>query len=287
MTLERYKLRRMKQTVGQWFFLLSTLLPAMPVVAQILEHPVDAPLSFRARVVTGTDDSSTVDPSVSISLHNQTVSLSNTQLPNYPQNTTTKFVTLTVDKEYDCVITSVYVGKVEVYFDVPQGLLVFIDSRPLVTHEYDGGNTSSQSSETIRIAVTSGRPPLGPGEEFTLKSEYIFWGVSLGWLGDGRSAGMITIREDTFSDDLYDPRCLKYALGSNDEIDVVKDGGDLRQIKTESILADIVVTEPDFAFEIRFYAKGDYKDSLSGGVYAIKPSAKPFVKHVIKNPDSS
>ncbi len=285
MVPERYRKIKMIRDRGQSFLLLLLLLPALPVRSQILEHPVDAPLSFRARVVTGTNDSASVDPSVSISLHNKTVSLSNTQLSSYPQNTDTKFVTLTVDEEYDCDITSVYVRKVEVYFDVPQGLRLLVDGRPLVTHEYDGGNSSSQSTETVKIVVTTGRPALGPGEEFTLKSEYFFWAVSLGWLGDGRSAGMIAIREDTFSDVLYSPECLKYALGSNDEIDVVKDSGDLRQIKTESILADIVVTEPDVAFEIRFYAKGDYKESLSGGVYPIKPSAEPFVKHVISNPD--
>ena len=280
---ERHNMSKMRRKVGQSLFLLSILLPAMQVSAQILENPVEGPLSLRARVVTGTDNSASIDPSVSISLNNLTLSLSNSELPSYPQNTTTEFDTLVLDEEYDCVITSTYVGKVEVYFDVPQGLRVLLDGRPLVTHEYDGGNTANQSSETIKVVVTSGRPPLAPGEEFTVKSEYIFWGVSMGRLSDGSSAGMITIREDTFSDDLYTPGCLKYALGSNEEVEVVMAGDDLRQIKTESILADIVVTSLETVFEIRFYKKGDYKESLSGGLYPVFPTADPFVKHLISN----
>ena len=284
MKRERHNMTEITRKVGRSLFLLSVLLSAIQVSAQIMENPVEAPLAFRAKVVSGTNDSASINPSVSISLNNQTVSLSDTQLPSYAKNTTTKFVTLTLDKEYDCEISSVYVENVEVYFDPPTGLRVLIDGRPQVTHEYAGTNTSSQSSETIKIVVTSGRPPLGPGKEIGLKSEHIFWGVSLGRLGDGRAAGMITIREDSFSDDLYTPECLKYAMESNAEVEVVRDGGNLRQIRTESILADIVVTDPDVAFEIRFYKKGDYQESLSGGVYPIKPSAKAFIKHVFSNP---
>ena len=284
MKRKRCNLSRTTRKLGWSIFLLSLLLPAAPVGAQIMENPVEAPLAFRARVVSGTNDSSTINPSISISLNNQTVSLSNTQLPSYPQNTATKFATLTLDKEYDCDITSVYVGNVEVYFDPPTGLRVLIDGRPQVTHEYAGANTSSQSSETIKIVVTSGRAPLRPGQEIGLKSEHIFWAVSMGRLGDGRSAGMITIREDSFSDDLYTPECLKYAIESHADVDVVRNGGNLRQIKTESVLADIVVTETDVAFEIRFYKKGDYQETLSGGVYPIVSNAKAFIKHAFSNP---
>lgn len=278
---------RARAVAGGLLFSLALSLAGGPLGAQILENPVQAPVSVRAKAVTGTTHSSSNTPVVGISLNGIALTLVGSDLSSYPANTGTEFTTLDIDREYDLQINSVYVGDVEIYFDLPAGLRLLIDGRPLLTHQYDGGNVSTEGSETLKIVVTSGRPPLRAGEEFSLRSENLFWGVSLGRLSDGKSAGMITIREDQFSGSLYSPASLKYARRASDEIDVIRSGGRLRQIKTGSILADIVVTTQNSEFEIRFYKKGDYIEELSGGLYPLRANTQPFVKHVVKNPDSS
>ena len=279
---------RARAVAGGLFALLSLLLAGGPLAGQILENPVKAPVSVRAKAVNGTIHSSSNTPVVGLSLNGIALTLvGSSDLSSYPANTGTEFTTLDLDREYDLQINSVYVGDVEIYFDLPAGLRLLIDGRPLVTHDYDGGNVSTEGSETLKIVVTSGRPPLRAGEEFSLRSENLFWGVSLGRLSDGKSAGMITIREDQFSGSLYTPASLKYARRASEEIDVVRSGGRLRQIKTGSILADIVVTTHNSEFEIRFYKKGDFIEELSGGLYPIRANTQPFVKHLVKNPDST
>lgn len=199
------------------------------------ESPVNAPVSVRAKAVTGTTPSSSKSPVVGLSLNGVALTPVGTDLSSYPANTATEFATLDRDREYDLQINSVYVGDVEIYFDLPAGLRLLIDGRPLLTHNYDGGNVATGASETVKIVVTSGRPPLRAGEEF----------------------------------------------------DVIRSAGYLRQIKTGSILTDIVVNTQNSEFEIRFYKKGDFIEELSGGLYPVRANTDPSVKHVVKNPNSS
>ena len=123
------------------------------------ESPVNAPVSVRAKAVTGTTPSSSKSPVVGLSFNGVALTLVGTDLSSYPANTATEFATLDRDRECDLQINSVYVGDVEIYFDLPAGLRLLIDGRPLLTHNYDGGNVATEASETVKIVVTSGRPP--------------------------------------------------------------------------------------------------------------------------------
>ena len=100
--------------------------------------------------------------------------------------------------------------------------------------------------------------------------------ISLGKTPSGESAGSLSIQEERPAPDLTNPARLHYFV--NHDVEVIKDGAVLRQIKAPQTLAQIV---PDLSgYDIRFYAEATNKDV--NGYYL--PIGQPNLTWRIESP---
>ena len=108
------------------------------------------------------------------------------------------------------------------------------------------------------------RPGSGPGATCGLDT-----GVSirfgLGTGTDGESVGMLRIDEATPSASLATPAALFYNLENRTDVEVIRSGGDLRQVLTPQLLADIVTIDA-YEYHVRFFALADV-GAKQGGLY--------------------
>lgn len=132
-----------------------------------------------------------------------------------------------------------------------------------------------------------------------------YWGVKLGYLSDGRSAGGITVQEGSLSSSSYKATSLIYSPpAQTNQVDVVRVNnqgnvvgpqfisfsdstwnsyqGILRQVKVPQALADII-TVSDFEYEIRLYTPNNVGSKVNG-LYTV--SGQPFVSYRVRNPNA-
>ena len=68
-------------------------------------------------------------------------------------------------------------------------------------------------------------------------------------------------------------------------IEVIRESGVLRQVLTTSELIDCVVIDPDFEYEIRLYAPGQFgSQDRATGLYSIPRDAQAFKTINVQNP---
>ncbi len=172
------------------------------------------------------------------------------------------------------------------FYDIPDGYKLEIDGVETTTidkvsNRAYGGNGSW--NVVVRESCDScGSGPSGTPAGPDLGS--ILWGVGLGNLSDGRSAGSLSIRESQLTATSYTPDALIYSPpGHTNEVDITQNaGGNHRQIKAPESLADILVTSST-EYDIRFYRGSDVGSKDASGLYILTGS--PYVTYTIKNPD--
>jgi len=110
----------------------------------------------------------------------------------------------------------------------------------------------------------------------------------LGQRGFGKDAGRLEIHAKEPHTDMATPAGLRYSKGRShapDDVELIEDGnGDLRQVKTPQLLADIV-TVTAYKYEIRFYDP-DNIGSWTGTVYD-QSSQTTFAVWTVENPDGA
>jgi len=261
--------------------------------AQIVESPVRVPVSMRVEI-DNPHDTSTAD--VNVDLHTVSFSVNGAGLSD-PKTTTTEFMELEIGVEYDFDVDGEYVDEVRTYFDLPPGYQLSLDGRRLLTDVLDVGQGDSGGSETtvsnsFPIMVVANGNALSIGEDYPLRSGNRLWSVSMGSRSSGASAGVLLIKEASLSSKFNTPAILKFSLrdlGDPTVLDITRNSGDIRQIKTTEYLADIVDSGVSDGFEVRFYKKGDYSETTTGGVYPINtnPSPNAFLKYYIYDSNTS
>lgn len=161
-----------------------------------------------------------------------------------------------------------------------------------------------RQGETGGPAGESYKPKLGAVEG---DNGNVTWGVNLGYLSDGQSAGAISYMESSLHASSYKPSSLIYTpppgSRSSGEVEVIRVDnsgnvvsptfvshddptwnsyqGILRQIRTRQTLVDVVAVNSS-EFDIRFYKLADVGGKMNG-TYAI--SGQPFVSYKLRNPE--
>ena len=167
------------------------------------------------------------------------------------------------------------------FFHIPDGYALEINGKEITTID-KGGNALGDGDGTWNITLrkkwASDNPGVSPGPG--LRS--VAFDVAVGKLGDGRSAGSISLTSGSLNTQIYTPGSLVYSPpGDTAEVDVVRNpDGSLRQVKAPQALADIVVTSAT-EYEMRFYRAADVGPKQNG-LYTV--SNQPFVTWRISNP---
>lgn len=170
------------------------------------------------------------------------------------------------------------------FYDIPEGYKLEIDGVETTTIDKVsergyGGNGTWTVVVREKCDICGSGPsgtPSGPDVGSVL------WGVGLGNLSDGRSAGGLSIRQDQLTAASYTPDALVYTPPKlTNEVDLTQNGSH-RQVKVPESLADIVVISAT-EYEIRFFKAADVGSKDGSGLYTLTGS--PFVTYNIKNPD--
>ena len=168
-----------------------------------------------------------------------------------------------------------------VNFDVPKGYILEVDGKETTNVTKTVGGLQGTGDGTWEVVLRK-KCPCGnedPGAAGPDVSSVI-WQAGMGKLSDVQLSGHISVREKTLSSSIYTPSVLIYSPPINTtEVDVVKDGDTLRQIKAPQALADIVVINSS-EYDIRYYRPADITGQ-SGGVYTV--SGQPYVTWKFKN----
>ena len=172
------------------------------------------------------------------------------------------------------------------FYDIPEGYKLEIDGVETTTidkvSERGYGGNGTWTVVVREKCDSCGSGPSGTPSGPDLGS--VLWGVGLGNLSDGRSAGSLSIREEQLTAISYSPDALIYTPpGHTNEVDITQNAsGNHRQIKVPESLADILVTSAT-EYNIRFYKAADVGSKDGSGLYSLTGS--PFVIYTIKNPD--
>ncbi|MBI4326531.1 MAG: hypothetical protein HY674_14890, partial [Chloroflexi bacterium] len=127
---------------------------------------------------------------------------------------------------------------------------------------------------------------IGPGMSTNAQRCAFRWGVNMGRLWNGNSAGLIRLQERNLSSNVYTAGALSFTERSTNttELMVITNGtGQLRQIKAPQALADIQSTNGECA--LKFYLLCQV-GTLTNGLFPILTNA-PFVTWRVRNPDGS
>ncbi|MDI1248810.1 MAG: type IV secretion protein Rhs [Lacunisphaera sp.] len=98
----------------------------------------------------------------------------------------------------------------------------------------------------------------------------------------GASAGSLAVAATGVSSALYSPATLQLLSGGGPDVEVIKSGDDLRQIKAPETFVDIV-TLTSSSYEINFYLPSQV-GALSAGLYTV--TGQPYVTYLVDNPGS-
>ena len=172
------------------------------------------------------------------------------------------------------------------FYDIPEGYKLEIDGVETTTIDKVSSRGYGGNGDWT-VVVREECDPCGSGPSGTPSGPdvgSVLWGVGLGNLSDGRSAGSLAIREKQLTATSYTPDALVYTPpGHTDEVDVTQNvNGNHRQIKVPESLADILVMSAT-EYEIRFYKAADVGSKDGSGLYSLTGS--PYVTYTITNPN--
>jgi YD repeat-containing protein len=241
--------------------------------AQLLDRPVEVPVSFHARAnlqpIQGGEPSE----------FDGYLGGGNIYAVGEGAILTQEAVTnLRLDTEYDLWGAGIRWNFSVVELRVPFGLRILVDGKTQDTV------TISPSVPYAKVMVVAVHvPDSGPTEPSALAAGNVLWKIGLGKLSDGNGAGYLSIANTTLDPTVFTPQGLAAVTRLSPEVDVVKVSGQLRQVKTESWLADIVTVVN--GYEIRFYKRNDYSTTKSGTppLYQIPNSNAWVVKYYVEN----
>lgn len=170
------------------------------------------------------------------------------------------------------------------FYDIPEGYKLEIDGVETTTidkvSERGYGGNGTWNVVVREECDMCGSGPSGTPSGPDVGS--VLWGVGLGNLSDGRSAGSLSIRQDQLTAASYTPDELVYTPPAlTNEVELTQSGNH-RQVKAPESLADIVVISAT-EYEIRFYKAADVGSKDANGLYILTGPA--FVTYNIKNPD--
>jgi RHS repeat-associated protein len=170
------------------------------------------------------------------------------------------------------------------FYDIPEGYKLEIDGVETTTidkvSERGYGGNGTWNVVVREECDSCGSGPSGTPSGPDVGS--VLWGVGLGNLSDGRSAGSLSIRQEQLTAASYTPDALVYTPPAfTNEVDLTQNGNH-RQVKAPESLADVVVISAT-EYEIRFYKAANVGSKDANGLYTLTGSA--FVTYNIKNPD--
>jgi RHS repeat-associated protein len=144
------------------------------------------------------------------------------------------------------------------------------------------GATSAPGDEDI-LTISGGKGA-------TSSSMDIQWGVNLGRLWDGRSAGKIRIIEKGITGTTLTPAVILHTPRSLDtnEVEMLSSGNPaaIRQIKTPQTFVDVATLGTN-AFQINFYARSLIGPKNGAGLYTLSNGATSFVSYRIDSGGAS
>lgn len=182
-------------------------------------------------------------------------------------------------KAYTLTSSGIKVSTAHIDFDVPDGYRLYIDNEERSTIDVSGlGCVGWSKSWEVELRGCGPDDKAGASSGPQLGS--VIWSVSLGRLNNGTSAGAIHLHEDQISSAIHTPGLLYYS-GSSSEVEIIKTGGVLRQIKAPQALADIVILSAS-EYEVRLYQPSQV--GAFSGVYAV--AGNPLTAWRIRNPDA-
>jgi RHS repeat-associated protein len=192
-------------------------------------------------------------------------------------STPSAFANMVVGKRYDLAVSWSQCANALVTISPPPGFQVLINGRSNPTYAVSAPFTG------VSVVIWPEGEIGGPaGMAGPPQTQNVIWTTDIGYTSDGRAGGVISIRKSAIDSQLFTRACLNYVGESSTEIEAVYDtGGSLRQVKTASLLVDLVdITQ---GYELRFYSAGNYGTSKVSGVYPVNGGAVAFVIHRIDN----
>lgn len=153
------------------------------------------------------------------------------------------------------------------------------DSEPFDDWNQNGAaiNATSAPGDEIPLALTGGKGNNSSNID-------IEWGVRLGRLWSGRSAGNIRIVENGIDNATLTPSVLQHTPRSMDtnEVEILVSGNPsaLRQIKTPQTFVDIATISTN-SFQINFYTRDMMGPKDGNGFYTVSTNATNFASYRI------
>lgn len=255
------------------------LLAASHCFSAIMDNPVTVPVGFHAYM--------DADPYGEIE-----VALNGTEVDGVADSSGGEFETnytttlLKPGKEYTVEVSAKYLPTYIVYFNPPLGYKVYIEG--LRCDQYEDSDDDEfmwpPTEFTIKIVGGSGNGfHARAGESTSIAPGKVIWRVALGSLHNGDSAGNLVISESSLPSTIYEPGGL-YLDYKNEEVEVIRSSGDLRQIRTNQALVDIQ-TISSTSYRIWFYHRDAYEaDTNPNPLYTIKQGKSPYLKYTISKP---
>ncbi len=199
----------------------------------------------------------------------------------FPNLTNKAWASLKVDKTY-ILEGGPGLCITQVNFDVPDGYQLFIDGIETNTIIKTNGGVIFTGDGEWEIVVRKKCCGNSDAGETTERTGSVVWEAGMGFLKDGRSAEHLSIREQIISSAIYTPATLIYSPpAKTTDIEVLRNGTTLRQVKAPQAFADVVVNNPS-EYEIRYYRPTDVGPKQSGFYTFLGP---PYVTWRITNPD--
>lgn len=170
--------------------------------------------------------------------------------------------------DYTLPITKSNVSDITLQLDPPPGYQVYIDDVRRSRAVLDG--------DTVKIRIESVEA-VAPGEASSLRPGRIVWTVGLGTLSNGKSAGVISLRDDSIPSSpsaftlLYD--------NASPEVEKIVVSGTIRQIYATSCLVNVV---DDGGRRLKFYMRGSGQigSKDSSGLYTL--TGDPLFEYLIE-----
>ncbi len=192
-------------------------------------------------------------------------------------------VEMTPDTEYPLLITGDLQTTHISFSDYPGCFVIKVKG---------GAYTEWTETDTIDTGVP---PPGGWQVMITSKSDdsnsvgdggdylrSVHWRASLGRTSAWSSAGSLVLSQMNIDSTSYTPALLK-VVAPNSEVDVIKNGAEVRQLLAPEALLD-VITVSAAQYEVRYYRRADVILPKAGATYTVIAGAQPFLISRFENP---
>ncbi len=126
---------------------------------------------------------------------------------------------------------------------------------------------------------------MGPGKDDNVRDIAFRWDCFVGRKINGKSGGMIRLREKGINDSSYTPEALIFTHSTTNEFDVIaitETNGILKQVWTIQALANVVSNE--FSTEIEFYLPSEFSPDQDVTGLFTNITGSPYVTWEISNP---